>query len=150
MSAEFSWLAVVCSDLVNELLPDLGVAGDNDGAARHLQSPRAQIDTLNDTRANWFTRSFRFCRPPLLISLEEDERPDHEVLAAGSVLRRGRVDARSVERPSRDGTIRDGVVAFEHRDLVRLLLGKPVPLVFGAALPATSLPEELVEGRGRQ
>jgi hypothetical protein len=49
MSAEFSWLAVVCSDLVNELLPDLAVAGDNDCGARHSQSPRAPIDTLIPT-----------------------------------------------------------------------------------------------------
>src|ERR1700682_524188 len=68
----------------------------------------------------------------LLVCLEQDKVSDHDVLAAGSVVGRGWIDAGSVERPARDGTVGDRVVALEHRDLGRLLLGKPVPLVVGA------------------
>src|SRR5262249_10305989 len=49
--------------------------------------------------------------PPLrlLVFLEEDKGSDHDVLAAGSVLGRGRVDAGRVERPARHGPVGDQV-----------------------------------------
>src|SRR5258706_15392143 len=53
----------------------------------------------------------------LLVFLEEDKGSDHDVLAAGSVVRRGGVDAGRVERPARDGAVGDRVIALEHRDL---------------------------------
>src|SRR6202035_6130247 len=80
----------------------------------------------------------------LLVFLEEDKGSDHDVLAAGSVVGRGWVDAGSVERPARDGTIGDRVVALEHRNLGGLLLGKPVPLVVGAVGEAGGLADAVV------
>src|SRR6266849_10806365 len=79
-----------------------------------------------------------------VVSLEEDKGSDHEVLAAGSVVGRGWVDAGSVEGPARDGTVGDRVVALEHRDLGGILLGKPVPLVVGAAGEAGGLADAVV------
>ena len=73
------------------------------------------------------------------VFLEEDKGSDHDVLAAWSVVGRGWVDAASVERPAREGTIGDRVVALEHRDLSGLLLGKPIPLVVGAVGEAGGL-----------
>ena len=43
----------------------------------------------------------------LLVYLEEDIGSDHDVLAAGSVVGRGSVDAGSVERPARDRAVGD-------------------------------------------
>ena len=83
-------------------------------------------------------------KPRLLVCLEEDKGSDHDVLAAGSVVGRSWVDAGSVERPARDGTVDDRVVALEHRDLSRLLLGKPVPLVVGAIGEAGGLADAVV------
>src|SRR5215813_1175592 len=80
----------------------------------------------------------------LLGFLEEDKGADHDVLAAGSVVRRGGVDARSVERPARDRPVSDRVVALEHRDLGGLLLGKPVPLVVGAVGEAGGLADAVI------
>src|SRR5229473_6279290 len=80
----------------------------------------------------------------LLVFLEEDKGADHDVLAAGRVVGRGWVDAGGVERPARDGTVRDRVVALEHRDLGRLLIGKPVPLVAGAVRKASGLADAVV------
>src|SRR5260370_11145273 len=80
----------------------------------------------------------------LLVFLEEDKGSDHDVLAAGSVVGRGWVDAGSVERPARDGTIGDRVVALEHRDLSGLLLGKPIPLVVGAVGEAGGVADAVV------
>src|SRR6266436_2094652 len=80
----------------------------------------------------------------LLVFLEEDKGSDHDVLAAGSVVGRGWVDAGSVERPARDGTIGDRIVALEHRDLGGLLLWKPVPLVVGAVGEAGGLADAVV------
>src|ERR1700686_4254250 len=80
----------------------------------------------------------------LLVFLEEDKGSDHDVLAAGSVIGRGWVDAGSVERPARDGTVGDRVVALEHRNLGGLLLGKPVPLVVGAVGEAGGLADAVV------
>ena len=54
--------------------------------------------------------------PPLGV-LEEDVGSDHDVLATGSVIGDGWVDAGSVERPARDGAVGDRVVTLEHRDL---------------------------------
>src|SRR5215475_11314361 len=65
-------------------------------------------------------------------ALEEDKRPHDDVLAAWRIGRRRRIDGGSVERPARDGTVGDRVIALEHRDLGRLLLREPVPLVIGA------------------
>ena len=59
--------------------------------------------------------------------LKEDKGPDHDVLAASRVGGRGRIDTGSMERPARDGAVGLRVIALEHRDLVGLLLGKPVP-----------------------
>src|SRR6266849_1780031 len=78
------------------------------------------------------TQLFPSPRSVFLVFLEEDKGADHDSLAAGSVGGRGWVDAGSVERPARDRTVGDRVVALEHRDLGGLLLGKPVPLVAGA------------------
>src|SRR6266436_1763373 len=80
----------------------------------------------------------------LLVFLEEDKGSDHDVLAAGSVVGRGWVDAGSVERPARDGTVGDRIVALEHRDLGGLLLWKPVPLVVGAVGEAGGLADAVV------
>src|SRR5262249_39068283 len=71
------------------------------------------------------------CPLPFPVFLEEDKGPDHDVLAASGVGGRGRVDTGSMERPARDGAVGRGVIALEHGDLVRPLLGKPVPLVVG-------------------
>src|SRR6185295_18974685 len=79
-----------------------------------------------------------------LVYLEEDKGADHNVLAAGSIGGRGWVEARSVERPARDGAVGDRVVALEHRDLGRLLLGKPVPLVGGAVGEAGGLADAVI------
>ena len=68
--------------------------------------------------------------PPLIFSarcprvgtrFKEHERPDHDVLAAAGVGRRGRVDARGVEGPARDRAVGDGVVALQHSSI--LLVG---------------------------
>src|SRR5262249_58155894 len=80
----------------------------------------------------------------LLGFLEEDKGADHDVLAAGSVVRRGGVDARSVERPARDRPVSDRVVALEQRDLGGLLLGKPVPLVVGAGGEAGGVADAVI------
>ena len=56
-------------------------------------------------------------------TLKKDKGPDHNILAAPGVGRRGRVDAGGMERPARDGAVGHRVVAFEHRDLGRLLPG---------------------------
>src|SRR5437867_11511806 len=61
--------------------------------------------------------------------LEEDKGPDYDVLAASRIGGRGRVGTGRVERPARDGAVGHRVIAFEHRDLGRLLPGEPVPLV---------------------
>src|SRR6516225_10004597 len=77
--------------------------------------------------------SRRRCRlplpAPLPVFLEEDKGPDYDVLAASRIGGRGRVDTSRMERPARDGAVGHRVIAFEHRDLGRLLLGEPVPLV---------------------
>src|SRR5271165_3540679 len=80
----------------------------------------------------------------LLVFLEEDKGSDDDVLAAGSVVGRGWVDAGTVERPARDGTVGDRIVALEHRDLGGFLLGKPVPLVAGAVGEAGGLADAVV------
>jgi hypothetical protein len=76
--------------------------------------------------------------------LEEDKGPDDDVLAASRIGGRGRVDAGSVERPARDGAVGHRVVAFEHRDLGRLLPGEPVPLVVGTIGETGGLAEAVV------
>src|SRR5262249_10172032 len=85
------------------------------------------VDTASDMGA------LRFRPLPLRQRdcLEEDKGANHHILAARRVDRRGGVKAGSMERPARDRTVGDRVVALEHRDLGRLLLGKPVPLVVG-------------------
>jgi hypothetical protein len=54
------------------------------------------------------------CALPLPVGLKEDKRPNHDVLAASGIGRRGRVDTRSMERPARDGAVGHRVVALEH------------------------------------
>ena len=49
-----------------------------------------------------------------------------------------------MERIARDGAVGHGVIAFEHRDLVGLLLGKPVPLVLGTVGEAGGLADAVV------
>src|SRR5215510_16027626 len=78
------------------------------------------------------------------VFLEEYESPYHAVPAIPGVGGRGRVDARRVERPARDGAVGHGVVAFQHRDLVHLLLRKPVPLVAGTVGEARGLANAIV------
>src|SRR5271156_6235237 len=78
------------------------------------------------------------------VFLEEDKGPDHDVLAASGVGGRGRVDTGGMERPARDGAVGHRVVAFEHRDLGRLLLRKPVPLVAGTVGEAGGLADAVV------
>src|SRR6516225_2873874 len=79
--------------------------------------------------------SRRRCRlplpAPLPVFLEEDKGPDDDVLPASRIPGRGRVDTGCVERPARNRAVGHRVIAFEHRDLGRLLLGEPVPLVVG-------------------
>src|SRR5215471_4796336 len=81
---------------------------------------------------------------PLPFLLKEDEGPDHDVLAASGVAGRGRVDTGGMERPARNRTVGHRVIAFEHRDLGRLLLGKPVPLVVGTVGEAGGLTDAVV------
>src|SRR5438270_7189530 len=76
--------------------------------------------------------------------LEKDKGSYHDVLAASGVGGRGRVCTSSMERPARDGAVGHRVVAFEHRDLGRLLLGKPVPLVVGTVGEAGGLADAVV------
>jgi len=68
---------------------------------------------------------------PLLLPvlLEEVKGSDDDVLAASRIGGRGRVGTGSMERPARNGAVGHRVIAFEHRDLGRLLLREPVPLV---------------------
>ena len=80
----------------------------------------------------------------LFAFLEEDIGSDYEVLTAGRVVGRGRVDAGGVERPARDGAVGDGIVALEHRDLGGLLVGNPVPLVVGAIGEAGGLADAVI------
>src|ERR1019366_2676665 len=94
--------------------------------------PASLRQIINSGQAGRFSHALdrsdpgRFAsRLRLLVFLEEDKGSDHDVLAARSVVGRGWVDAGSVERPARDGTVGDRVVALEHRDLGGLLLGKP-------------------------
>src|SRR5438045_9737832 len=63
--------------------------------------------------------------------LEKHKRPYDDVLAAPGVGGRGRVFASGMKRPARDGAVGHRGIALQHRDLGRLLLGKPVPLVVG-------------------
>src|SRR6266404_7077875 len=102
--------------------------------SRSLQETQKQ-----SARARIFSNWLR-----LLVFLEEDKGSDHDVLAARSVGGRAWVDAGGVERPSRDGTVGDGVVTLEHRDFGGLLLGKPVPLVVGAVREASGLADAVV------
>src|ERR1700728_1681060 len=83
-------------------------------------------------------------RPISCRCLEEDKGPDHDVLAASGVGGRGWVDTGSMERPARDGAVDHRVIAFEHRDLGGLLLGKPVPLVVGTVGEAGGLTDAVV------
>src|ERR1700753_4085227 len=76
--------------------------------------------------------------------LEEDKRPDHDVLAASRVGGGGRVDAGAMERPARDRAVGHRVIALEHRDLGRLLLRDPVPLVPGAVSEPRGLADAVV------
>ena len=63
---------------------------------------------------------------PFPVFLEEHKGPDHDVLAASRIGGRGRVDAGGMERPARNRAVGHRVIAFEHRDLGRLLLGKQI------------------------
>src|SRR5689334_21857551 len=83
---------------------------------------------------------------PLLppVFLEEDKGPDHDVLPASRIGGRGRVGTGGMERPARNGTVGHRVIAFEHRDLGRLLLGKPVPLVVRTIGEAGGLADAVV------
>src|SRR5215471_17052144 len=62
-------------------------------------------------------------------SLEDDKGPDYDVFVASGVVGSGWVDAGSMERSARNGAVGHRVIAFEHRDLGRLLLRERVPLV---------------------
>src|SRR5215216_5517848 len=77
-------------------------------------------------------------------TLEKYESPDHAVPAIARVGGRGRVDTRGMERPARDGAVGHGVITFQHRDLVHLLLGKPVPLVLATVGEAGGLADAVV------
>src|SRR5258708_21926328 len=98
----------------------------------------------------WLNITFSPCQKliptklPLPVFLEEHKGPDHDVLAASGVGGRGRVCTCSMERPARDGAVGHRVVAFEHRDLGRLLLGKPVPLVVGTVGEAGGLADTII------
>src|SRR5712671_5580377 len=76
--------------------------------------------------------------------LEKHKRPYDDVLAAPGVGGRGRVFASGMKRPARDGAVGHRVIARQHRDLGRLLLGKPVPLVVGAVGEAGGLADAVV------
>src|SRR5580658_3288775 len=84
------------------------------------------------------------CLPPLLVSLEEDERPHHDVPAVSRLGRRRRVDTRGMERPAGDGTVRLGVITFQHRNLGGRLVREPVPLVVGTVSEARGLADAVV------
>src|ERR1700704_4626630 len=76
--------------------------------------------------------------------LEKHKGPYDDVLAASGVGGRGRVDTRRMERPARDGAVGHRVIALEHRDLGRLLPGKPVPLVVWTVGEAGGLADAVV------
>src|SRR5437868_2093316 len=76
--------------------------------------------------------------------LEKNKRTYDDVLAASGIGRRGWVDTRRMERPARDGAVGHRVIALQHRDLGRLLLGKPVPLVVGTVGEAGGLADAVV------
>src|SRR5207237_5215379 len=80
-------------------------------------------------------------RPHLL---DKDNRPDHDILAAWGGLGDVRVDTGRMERPARDRAVGHRVIAFEHRDLGRLLPGEPVPLVVGTVGEARGLADPVV------
>src|SRR5580658_2956991 len=84
------------------------------------------------------------CLPPLLVSLEEDERPDHDVPAVPRLGGRGRIDARGMERPARNGTVGLRVITLQHRDLGGRLVREPVPLVVGTVSEARGLANAVV------
>src|SRR5215475_245774 len=64
--------------------------------------------------------------------LEKDKRSDHDILSASRVGGSGRVNTSGMEGPARHRPVGHRIVAFQHRDLVALLLREPVPLVVGA------------------
>src|SRR5438067_3386128 len=84
------------------------------------------------------------CRLPFSFFLEEDEGPDHDVFPASRISGRGRVGTGSMERPARNGTVGHRVIAFEHRDLGRLLLREPVPLVVRTIREAGGLADAVI------
>lgn len=78
--------------------------------------------------------------------LEENVGPNNDVLAARRIFSCGGIDAGGVERPPRDGSVGDGVVALQHRDLIALLLRKPVPIVIGTVGKARRLADAVIVG----
>lgn len=80
----------------------------------------------------------------MLVFLEEDIGSDHDILAAGSVIGCGWVDAGSVKGPARYRAVSDRVVALEHRNLGGFLLGQPVPVVVVAIGEACGLADTVV------
>src|SRR5580704_14545571 len=105
-------------------------AADRSSLALRPQAARSQL-----ARSPCGVFQFRFgsSRSPsvlpetLSVSLKEDEGADDQVLAAGRICGRRGIGARTVERPARDRTVGDRVIALEHRNLGRLLLREPVP-----------------------
>src|SRR5205085_11553075 len=81
---------------------------------------------------------------PVPVCLEKDKGPHDDVLAAWRGRGDVRVDAGSMERPARDGAVGHRVIAFEHRDLGRLLLREPVPLVVWTIGEAGGLADAVV------
>ena len=91
---------------------------------RTIMPPHSQSSSSQVSRHR-YRRSA--CSPS--VSLEEDKRPDHDILPASRVGRCGRVDTGGMERPTRHRRIGYRVIALQHRNFVRLLLREPVPLV---------------------
>ena len=61
-----------------------------------------------------------------------------------SISRHARHDAGGVEGPARHLAVGDGVVALEEGNLLRPLLGEPVPFVLLAARERLGLPDTVV------
>ena len=78
------------------------------------------------------------------VFLEENVGSDHDIPAAGSVIRQGWIDTGGVKGPARYRAVSDRVVALEHRNLGGLLRGKPVPVVVGAIGEACGLADTVV------
>ena len=134
----FPWVPGGLDDFVDRVVPELQRRGlfrreyEGKTLRENLGLPRPEnrfFATRNYKPEQRRRRLKHINALPSPVFLKEDKGPDHDVLAASRVGGRGRVGTGRMERPARDGAVGHRVIAFEHRDLGRLLLGEPVPLV---------------------